>query len=116
MAHNPTRSAGDSGAVGENISGSWESRSRKATPTPLANLLRMVQQWVEEGSVYDYAANTCAGEPYSINGNWKQCGHYTQIVSAATTKVGCGRSWCPNLTYPSTLVCNFSPAANVSRY
>jgi hypothetical protein len=39
--------------------------------------------------------------------------HYTQIVSATTTKVGCARSVCPNLAFPITIVCNFGNASNV---
>lgn len=112
LAHNPRRGDGFAGLIGENISGLWAPGSRKVKTT-IATLVTLVKQWVDEASIYDYGTNTCAGEPYSINNDWKRCGHYTQIVSASTTRVGCGRSWCPNLPYASTLVCNFSPAANV---
>ena len=46
----------------------------------------------------------------SSTGNWIDVGHYTQIVSSRTTRVGCsirsGGGW----TY---LVCRYSPSGNV---
>lgn len=46
----------------------------------------------------------------SATGNWKDVGHYTQMISSRTTRVGCamrsGRGW----TY---LVCRYSPSGNV---
>ena len=106
LAHNPDRSAGYPGSVGENIAG-WRGR------LTLASLLNAVNQWGGEARDYNIVRNTCAGEPNSIHHQWRKCAHYTQIVSATTTKVGCARSVCPNLKFPITIVCNFGNAGNV---
>jgi hypothetical protein len=106
LAHNPHRSASYPGSVGENIAG-WRGR------LTLASLINAVNQWGGEARDYNIVRNTCAGEPNSIHHQWHKCAHYTQIVSAATTKVGCARSVCPNLTFPITLVCNFGNAGNM---
>ena len=106
LAHNPDRSAGYPGSVGENIAG-WRG------PLTLASLMNAVNQWGGEALDYNIVRNTCAGEPNSIHHQWRKCAHYTQIVSATTTKVGCARSVCPNLAFPITIVCNFGNAGNV---
>lgn len=112
LAHNPNRSTGYPDSVGENVSGSSIPFSKKDSLN-LQSVIGLVTLWTDEGPRYDYDRNTCMGEPYSIHGNWKMCGHYTQVVATATSKVGCGRNVCPNLKHISTLVCDFSPAANV---
>jgi hypothetical protein len=91
--HNPDRSDTYPEYVGENIYGS----SGGATGTAA------VAAWASEEEDYDYASNTCAGV----------CGHYTQIVWADTTKVGCGIHTCPGLTYGSSIVCNYGPGGNI---
>jgi hypothetical protein len=106
LAHNPDRSAGYPGPVGENIAG-WRG------PLSLASLMYAVNQWAAESRDYNIVRNTCAGEPNSIHHQWRKCAHYTQIVSASTTKVGCARSVCPNLKFPITIVCDFGDAGNV---
>ena len=40
------------------------------------------------------------------------CGHYTQVVWAASLELGCGLSSCPGLAYGSTIVCNYGPGGN----
>ena len=41
-------------------------------------------------------------------------GHYTQVIWAATTRVGCGRVTCTRQSQQWTLVvCNYSPRGNV---
>lgn len=90
--HNPNRSDTYPVYVGENIYGS----SGGATGTDAVAL------WVTEEADYDYDANTCAGV----------CGHYTQVVWAATTKVGCGIHDCAGLTFGSTVVCDYGPGGN----
>ncbi|GAA4010471.1 CAP domain-containing protein [Sphingomonas humi] len=46
----------------------------------------------------------------SATGNWSDVGHYTQMISSRTTRVGCairtGGGW-------SYLVCRYSPGGNV---
>ncbi len=92
--HNAGRSDTYPGYVGENIYGSGGS----ATPQGAVSL------WASEQANYDYASNTCA--------TGKVCGHYTQLVWAATERLGCGLSNCPGLTYGSTIVCDYSPGGN----
>jgi len=65
----------------------------------LASPAEVVRAWADEARNYDYADNSCRGV----------CGHYTQIVWADTTEVGCavarggGREvW----------VCNYNPPGN----
>jgi hypothetical protein len=106
LAHNPHRSAGYPGPVGENIAG-WRGR------LSLASLLNAVNQWSAEARDYNIVHNTCGGEPNSIHHQWRKCAHYTQIVSAGTTTVGCARSICPNLPFPITIVCDFGGGGNV---
>ena len=63
-----------------------------------------VSSWASEAADYDYASNTCAGV----------CGHYTQVVWATSTKLGCGVSTCPGLIYGHTIVCDYAPGGNIS--
>jgi pathogenesis-related protein 1 len=90
--HNPGRSDGYGAYVGENVYGSGGAASGAGA----------VRTWASEESVYDYEANSCAGV----------CGHYTQIVWADTTKVGCGLHLCDGLTYGNTIVCDYAPGGN----
>lgn len=90
--HNPNRSDTYPEYVGENIYGS----GGPASGTDAVTL------WASEEADYDYASNTCSGI----------CGHYTQIVWAATTKVGCGIHTCPGLTYGNSVICNYGPGGN----
>lgn len=92
--HNPRRSDGYPGYVGENVHGAGGSARPK----------RAVDRWAAEQADYDYDTNTCAPGKY--------CGHYTQVVSAATERVGCGLANCAELTYGATIVCNYSPGGN----
>jgi pathogenesis-related protein 1 len=63
-----------------------------------------VDVWAGEKDNYDYASNRCAAG--------KICGHYTQVVWAATERVGCGLAQCAGLAFGATIVCNYSPAGN----
>jgi pathogenesis-related protein 1 len=90
--HNPGRSDTYPDYVGENVFGS-------SGPT---SGLDAVALWVAEEANYDYETNQCSGV----------CGHYTQVVWAATTMVGCGIHTCPGLTYGHSIVCNYAPAGN----
>lgn len=62
-----------------------------------------VAAWAEEEKGYDYSSNTCA--------DGKACGHYTQIVWANTTEVGCQQYDCQD--GKPVLVCRFFPAGNI---
>ena len=92
--HNDGRSTGYPTYVGENIYGSSGQASGTAA----------VGSWVSEKQYYHYPANTCD--------SGQICGHYTQVVWRATTKVGCALYTCPGLRYGSTVVCNYGPGGN----
>lgn len=68
------------------------------------NVRDMIQDWLGEKSDYNYENNTCA--------TGTMCGHYTQIVWAKTTAVGCGIAACAQ-GEARIFVCRYSPAGNV---
>lgn len=87
FAHNPNLPN-----LGENIY--MESGSDPATSG-----VRAVQSWASEAMSYTWDTNSCTAE----------CGHYTQIVWAATTSVGCGEATNGTDTY---WVCDYAPPGN----
>lgn len=93
--HNPDRSEGYPWYVGENIAASGGTLSGPAA----------VSMWAAEAAFYDYPTNTC--DVGHI------CAHYTQLVWAATERVGCGTALCPALTFSRGVVCNYGPGGNV---
>ena len=92
--HNAGRSDGYGSYVGENIYASSGS----------ANGPGAVSSWMSEKKNYDYAKNSCSGV----------CGHYTQVVWKKTTKLGCALVNCPNLRFPSTIICDYAPGGNMN--
>ncbi|MDI3282626.1 CAP domain-containing protein [Polyangium sp. 15x6] len=68
---------------------------------------KVVSNWVSEKADYIYESNECSAV----------CGHYTQVVWAKTTKLGCGMAKCSK---GSPLgggdwefwVCNYDPPGN----
>ena len=90
------RSAGHPWYVGENLYFS----------TATANAQAAVKLWAAEKQHYDHDHNRCA--------RGKVCGDYTQMVWAYSTHLGCGISTCPNLTYHSTIVCDYGPGGNIA--
>jgi len=92
--HNPNRSVGAPYYVGENIYAS------SGTADPAA----AVAAWASEAANYHYDTNTCDAA--------QVCGHYTQVVWAASVDLGCGISNCPSLTFPHTIVCDYGPGGN----
>jgi len=102
IGHNPNASRRYGGSVGENI---FATSASSVTPADAVNA------WMGERAPYDVVANTCAARPFSLNNpTWKQCGHYVQLVSAASTKLGCARTRCNRLALPWTIVCDYAPA------
>ncbi|MBT8492607.1 MAG: hypothetical protein KJO07_06070 [Deltaproteobacteria bacterium] len=84
--HNPST------PYGENIAGG----------STLRAVEQLFAQWYDEKADYDYASGSCSGI----------CGHYTQIVWANSSKVGCARYDCPGLQYRHGLVCSYDPPGN----
>ena len=62
-----------------------------------------VDRWGNEKADYDYAKNSCK--------SGKMCGHYTQMVWAASKVVGCARTVCED-TQDQVWVCHYQPAGN----
>lgn len=92
--HNAGRSDTYPEYVGENI---YASSGQSSGPAAVA-------AWMSEEADYDYDTNSCSAV----------CGHYTQIVWADTTKVGCAIANCPSLQFSWGVVCNYAPGGNVS--
>jgi uncharacterized protein YkwD len=59
----------------------------------------VVEAWATESRDYDYKTNKCS----------KVCGHYTQLVWAATKQVGCGVARGPRR---EVWVCDYDPPGN----
>jgi hypothetical protein len=89
---NADRSDGFPWYVGENVYGSAGAATGMAA----------VALWAAEAQSYDYESNTCSAV----------CGHYTQTVWAATERVGCGLSSCPELAFGNTVICDYGPGGN----
>nr|VFJ46850.1 MAG: pathogenesis-related protein 1 [Candidatus Kentron sp. FW] len=62
----------------------------------------VVTSWESENTDYDYASNRCSPG--------KVCGHYTQVVWANSTKIGCGYRICDNKA--QVWVCQYDPVGN----
>jgi uncharacterized protein YkwD len=61
----------------------------------------VVDEWASEGANYDPRRNACKGT----------CGHYTQVVWAASRSLGCGMATCGSA---ELWVCNYDPPGNVA--
>jgi uncharacterized protein YkwD len=76
--------------TGENL---YEIQGASASPDTV------VKAWAGEMKNYNYATNACSGV----------CGHYTQIVWAATKEVGCAAA---QKGRREVWVCEYSPPGN----
>ncbi|MFH1218010.1 MAG: CAP domain-containing protein [Pseudomonadota bacterium] len=65
----------------------------------------VVESWAAEKQWYSSDTNTCHA-PLG-----KTCGHYTQIVWADTTRVGCAKAMCEDKS--QVWLCIYSPAGNI---
>ena len=95
--HSPAASQGTADDIGENIT-EYQATSGGAYRTPA----RALQGWVAEGQYYDYETNRCMAA---------ECGHYTQMVWANTTEVGCAVARNANETR-EVWVCHYDPVGN----
>ncbi|XP_040565553.2 venom allergen 5 [Lepeophtheirus salmonis] len=95
--------------VGQNIASSWNS-----VKTSSRYYETMIQGWYNE--VKDFPSKNV--EKYSSEGATGQVGHYTALVWAATTRVGCGfimyyDDTMPLYPYKKMLVCNYGVGGNL---
>ncbi|XP_058728725.1 pathogenesis-related protein PR-1 [Vicia villosa] len=67
------------------------------------NPAQAVGAWVDEKQYYNYWHNSC------VDG--EMCGHYTQVVWGATTKVGCASVVCSE-GKGTFMTCNYDPPGN----
>lgn len=81
--------------VGENIF--WSGAT--------TNVSQAIYEWGKEAKNYDLEKNTCP--------KGKQCYHFTQMVWAGTTEVGCAKQLCTNKSGQEIYVCNYFPAGNI---
>ncbi len=90
---------------GENIY--WQQQNGGDTSALISQPADAVFYWGDEEKYYNYSKNTCrSGE---------QCGHYTQVVWADTTSVGCGVSSClSDNSRTDVWVCRYNPAGNIT--
>lgn len=78
-------------AYGENLF--WKSNG--------ATSAQVVAQWTAEKAHYDHASNSCSAQT---------CGHFTQVVWAGSTELGCGMATCGAA---EVWVCNYAPQGNI---
>ncbi|KAA3674405.1 uncharacterized protein DEA37_0004897 [Paragonimus westermani] len=66
------------------------------------NITDAFQIWLDEQTGYTLGTYTCAST----------AGHYTQLVWADTTHVGCAVASCTSLSNLQLVVCNYGPSGN----
>ena len=84
--------------VGENLAAG-------SNLTPIAGGgLASVVMWENEKKDYTFTTNACT--PGAM------CGHYTQVVWAKSTEVGCAYQSCPSQPYKNYWQCNYGAGGN----
>ncbi|XP_037010079.2 C-type lectin domain family 18 member C isoform X2 [Artibeus jamaicensis] len=74
-------------------------------PVGSASFVQVVGLWFEEGQWYSHAAAECAHNA--------TCTHYTQLVWATSSQLGCGRHPCSgHQAEMEAFVCAYSPGGN----
>ncbi|KAM9607405.1 LOW QUALITY PROTEIN: C-type lectin domain family 18 member C-like [Trichechus inunguis] len=74
-------------------------------PTASASFVEVVSLWFTEGQRYSHAAAECAHNA--------TCTHYTQLVWATSSQLGCGQHRCSvGQTEMEAFVCAYSPGGN----
>jgi hypothetical protein len=82
-----------------NLNGYGENIYMSSGLSPATAGTAAVQDWAAEAAAYTWDTNGCTAV----------CGHYTQLVWAATTSVGCGLATDGTNTY---VVCDYAPPGN----
>ncbi len=92
---------------GENLYWQWISDSNN--DSLISTPEEAVTWWADEIRFYNYTKNTCK--------RGEDCGHYTQIVWADTTEVGCSVHTCFDTRNDNTQtdlwVCRYNPPGNI---
>lgn len=99
FGHSPARQRQD-GHIGENLTGHSTVGAGTALQTPTS----AAQGWIDEAQYYDHDTNRCT--------SGQICGHYTQMVWADTTDVGCAVARTENKKR-EVWVCHYAPGGNV---
>ncbi|MEM6256660.1 MAG: CAP domain-containing protein [Cyanobacteria bacterium P01_D01_bin.156] len=99
LEHSPAEQR-NNGTIGENLASLQSSAPGGAYSTPG----RAIGRWLDERDFYDYASNTCLAD--------QPCKHYTQIIWADTTDVGCGVARTQDAA-KEIWVCQYSPGGNI---
>lgn len=86
------------GPYGENMF--WGSAGADWNPTDAVSL------WVSEKEDYDCCSNTCAAAAGKV------CGHYTQVVWADSTRLGCANVTCGG-GRGTLMLCEYKPFGNI---
>jgi len=81
-------------------------------PRTIERFMWAVQFWYDEGQCYDFATQTC-NPMCDKNRQVTQCGHYTQLVWAESTRMGCSYVRCGGGGYEHRLICNYAPTGNI---
>ncbi|KAL0490404.1 peptidase inhibitor PI16 [Acrasis kona] len=93
VPHNPSRIINGVYA-GENI---YSSTASMALTTPQ-------RSWNNEKNNYNFDTKACSGV----------CGHYTQLVWAKSTKIGCVKVKCDSKKYKYNYICDYVPGGNIN--
>ncbi|EFC44648.1 predicted protein [Naegleria gruberi] len=104
-SHNANRSTQYGSTIGENI-------YIESGYTTGSSIDRGINSWFNEYTDYNFKTNTC--------GTGKVCGHYTQLIWAKSTEIGCAKHTCSSVQgfkgvtgKPVILVlCNYATAGN----
>jgi len=100
--------------VWEHSTGSWgenlaASAAQSQSQLSFNTLTSGVTNWYTEHLDYTFDSNSCSGV----------CGHYTQVVWATSTKIGCayqicgpGFIWDDTFPYQTFLTCQYTPPGN----
>ncbi|KAJ8042536.1 Peptidase inhibitor 16 [Holothuria leucospilota] len=95
--------------LGQNLYIKYFDRGGDNPPNPVT---QPVTLWYNEDKDYHYELGSCSAG--------RVCGHYTQVVWASTTEVGCGIAFCPEAITHSgqtfedawLVTCNYNPGGN----